>query len=39
MHALSKEIEHNYVFINKILIYNRKLFRPFISSQTRSKHH
>ena len=25
--------------INKILIYNRKWFRPFISSQTSSKHH
>jgi len=34
MHALSKEIEHM-ICINKILIYNRKWFRPFISSQTR----
>jgi len=35
MNALSKEIEHMY---NKKLIYNRNWFRPFISSQTRSKH-
>ena len=27
------------ICINKILIYNRKWFLPFISSQTHSKHH
>ena len=27
------------ICINKILIYNRKWFRPFIWSQTSSKHH
>ena len=28
-----------FYFLNKILIYKRKWFHPFISSQTRSKHH